>query len=337
MLNMEKIISIFEKPGETKNFTPTEVDLSDPFIPAHKDQEDILDTVSIPSGTLKLNKIDTNVPFSKTVVAIDSTAFTLGTVQDGIIGATRISVIIRKKGQVDHIMDRYGPYIFMITNQNKQSIYQQLFEAVYGSPTNASLTPETQKMIDRVRNLMERLVQLETIRSYQDSLILLDGSLIGNTIANPAYHIDRMMNESYKNGNGLAAISKFTNLTLGANGRSILSLYENQVAPGFMGPINNFVDGNNSRYMGEIYVSKLTKSGEIFRIDIPSTLPIPPQKIFESLSSISSDYGYPEELKLAHSTSIFSSIEILELQAAAINEFGMEIQEDLRKKLFAPF
>jgi hypothetical protein len=225
----------------------------------------------------------------------------------------------------------------MITNQNKQEIYQKLYETVYGRPTSASLVPETPKMVDRIRNLLERLIQLEKIRNHNDSIILLDGSLIGNTIANPGYHIKSMIDDSFENRNGLAAVSKFTNLVLRSNGRSILSLCENQISPRYIGPINQLIEGDKSRYMGGIYVAKLTSVGEVFRIDIPSKPPFSSQEIFNSLSAISSDYGYPEELKLAHSTSVFSSIEILELQAAAINMFNMEIEENLRKKLFAPF
>ena len=47
----------------------------------------------------------------------------LGTVQDGVVGAVRNSVITREEGLQVHKMERYVPYIFMMTNQNKQRIY----------------------------------------------------------------------------------------------------------------------------------------------------------------------------------------------------------------------
>jgi len=344
MLNMKKIISIFETPSETKSFTPSEISLTQSFIPAPKEAEDIGDIVNDSSAKLEFKEIDGKLSFSKTVVAIDSTAFMLGTVQDGVVAATRISVIVKEKDKNEHKMERYGPYVFMITNQNKQRIYQELFYEVYQKDTlqkrptpDSSLVPDTHKMVDRIRNLLERLIQLHVIRQYNDSIILLDGSLIGDTVANPGDFIKTMIEDSFKNRNGLAAVSKFTNLTLRSNSRSILSLCENQITPQFVGAINELIDGNKSRYLGGIYVARLTKTGEVFRIDLPFKSSFSSHEIFSSLSAISGDYGYPEELKLAHTTSVFSSIEILELQAAAINGFHMDIEENLRKKLFAPF
>ena len=78
----------------------------------------------------------------------------------------------------------------------------------------------------------------------------------------------------------------------------------------------------------------MTPNGEAFRIDIPPNSIIPPQEIFGLLSYTSGDYGYPDELKLAHMTSVHSSIEAIELQAAAVRNFNLRIQESIRKKLF---
>jgi hypothetical protein len=45
------------------------------------------------------------------------------------------------------------------------------------------------------------------------------------------------------------------------------------------------------------------------------------------VSGLSGEHGYPEALKLAHMTSVFSSIEVIELQAAAINLYGLQLRE----------
>jgi hypothetical protein len=52
------------------------------------------------------------------------------------------------------------------------------------------------------------------------------------------------------------------------------------------------------------------------------------------VSGLSGEHGYPEALKLAHMTSVFSSIEVIELQAAAINLYGLQLRENMRRKLF---
>ena len=268
---------------------------------------------------------------------MDSTGFKLGVTKDGIVGSVRLSVIYRKANSDENYLDRYGPYIFMIDNQNKEEIYQDLFIKVYGVKPKDNSSPESFKMLDRIRNLFERHIQMEVVKSNKNSIILLDGSLIGDTIANPGFFVSKMIEEAYKNQNGLIAISKFTNLTLRTNGRSILSLCENDINATYRGPLNGMIEGDKSRYLGDIYVAKLSPSGEPFRIDIPQMSYIPTEILFQNLSGIVGYYGYPEELKLAHSTGVYSSIEILELQAAAINQFNMKIEENLRKKLFAPF
>ena len=57
----------------------------------------------------------------------------------------------------------------------------------------------------------------------------------------------------------------------------------------------------------------------------------------KEISGIAGDFGYPEELKLAHSTCVLSSLEILECQAAAVAKHGMRIEPDMHHKLFVPF
>jgi len=336
ILEISKIISSFTKPDEVKSFEPTEVELSEAFPVIEKDIDEIPASLNINRKDISYTTIHSKFPNDRNVLAIDSTAFSLGVVQDGVIGSVRVSVIQRKANEKEHYMDRYGPYIFMITNQNKNEIYKNLFKSVYGFDAGDNTAPENFKMVDRIRNLLERHVQLEVIKSNKDSIILLDGSLIGNTIANPGVHIQKMITQANTNNNSLVAISKFTNLSLKSTGHSILSLAESEIEPTFRGPLNGYIEGDNKRYIGDIYVAKLTKSGEPFRIDIPSSSTSTPLEIFQSIAGLAGDYGYPEELKLAHSTSVMSSIEILELQAASINEFDMEMEENLRKKLFAP-
>jgi len=337
LLEISKIIKTFTNPGDAKNFQPTEVDLQNAFPSESKENDEIPAYLDVSKKTPEAHAIKPVFPSDKTVVAIDSTGFKLGVTEDGIIGSVRLSVIYRKPNSSENFLDRYGPYIFMIDNQNKEQIYQDLFEKVYGQKPSANSSPESFKMLDRIRNLFERHIQMEVIKSNKDSIILLDGSLIGDTIANPGFFVSKMIEEAYKNKNGLIAISKFTNLTLRGDGKSILSLCRNDITSTYRGPLNGMIEGEKSRYLGDIYVAKLSPSGESFRIDIPQMSYIPIDELFQNLSGLVGYYGYPEELKLAHSTGIYSSIELLELQAAAINQFNMQIEENLRKKLFAPF
>jgi len=81
-------------------------------------------------------------------------------------------------------------------------------------------------------------------------------------------------------------------------------------------------------------VAKLTPLGEPFRIDIPPNAPNSHEYILNRVAGLAGDYGYPEELKLAHIRCVLSSIEFIELQAAAISLHGLSIKEELRCKIF---
>lgn len=337
MLEISKIIETFTNPGEDRNFQPSDVDLQNAFPTDTTENDEIPAYLDITKKPASVKIIKPVFPTDKTIIAMDSTGFKLGVTEDGIVGSIRLSVIYRKPNSDENYLDRYGPYIFMIDNQNKEEIYEVLFEKVYGQKPVDNSSPESFKMLDRIRNLFERYIQMEVIKSNKDSIILLDGSLIGDTIANPGYFVKQMIERAYENFNGLIAISKFTNLTLRNNGKSILSLCENDLEATYRGPLNGAIEGESSKYLGDIYVAKLSPSGEPFRVDIPEMSYIPIDQLFQNLSGLVGYYGYPEELKLAHSTGVYSSIEILELQAAAINQFNMKIEENLRKKLFAPF
>lgn len=84
-------------------------------------------------------------------------------------------------------------------------------------------------------------------------------------------------------------------------------------------------------------MGRFTLHGEPFRVDVPNNSPSNHADILSQLSGLAGDYGYPEELKMAHALCIHSSIEVLELQSAATAIYGMEIKEDIRKKIFGPF
>jgi hypothetical protein len=100
--------------------------------------------------------------------------------------------------------------------------------------------------------------------------------------------------------------------------------------------IKGMISQEKYRYLGDIYVVKLKPLGEAFRIDIqPNTL-IPHIEILGKLAGLSGEQGYPEELRIAHMTCIFTSIEVLELQALASSLYGLRLRDELKRKLF-PF
>jgi len=335
MLNVEKLTEILRSPlDEGMIFKPQDVDLNR-FLPPHIEEREPEETLTLrPDVRISVKKINPVLP-KRRVVAIDTTSITLGYVKDGAVGAIRGAVIVREPDKKNLRIERYGPYLLAPTNQNKQAIYEKMRKAVF-KVTKKARSPGYVKMIDRARSFLEKLLQLEVTRTYTNSLLLFDGSLISGTVDNPKQFVGEVLDSAAARGNDVAAISKRTTLSLEPTKRSILSVLEGVYGPCYA-EVKPYISQEKERYLGNIYVGKFTLEGEPFRVDIPNNTPSEHALILSWLAGLAGDYGYPEELKMAHVLCVHSSIEILELQSAATKIYGMEIKEDIRKKIFGPF
>jgi hypothetical protein len=318
------------------NFRPSEVDLSQPFVQTEQGEED--DHVEAwvnEEGHRKIEYLTPRFPTEENVVAIDATELVLGYIPDGIVAAVRASLVTKTPTDNAHHLERHGPFLIAITGENKDRLFQTLHRRVYGVAAS-STAPSLEKTLDRVRNLFERYLQLEVAKRAHESLILLDGSLIGGTIDSPAFFVRKIIEGATENASCVAALSKSTELTLEQSRRNILSLLEGIPGPCYVGDIRDQIRHGSDRYLGQVYVTRLTTSGEPFRIDLPENNPKPHDEVLSALAGLAGDYGYPEELKLAHMTCVFSAIEVLELQAAAIALHGLVMKEeaDIRPKIF---
>jgi hypothetical protein len=315
-------------------FQPSDTNLTEYFRETRKTDEEENSPITLTETEKRQpTSIHPKYPLNTQVIAVDSTLFTLGQIPDGLVGAVRASIITKAPGKTSHSLEKYGPYMVPITNQNKETVYKNTFKTIYGKE-NESTPPDCYKTIEHVRSWLERYIQTQIVQNSRDSLILLDGSLIGGTIGDPMFVLRKILSDATANGNTLVAISKSTGLTLQRTMRNILSLLDGVQGPCYIGNIKKHITQDIDRYFGEIYVAKLTTLGEPFRIDIPKDSPVPHDEVFAQVAGLAGDYGYPEELRLAHMTCVLSSIEILELQAAAIALHGLSMKEELRAKIF---
>ena len=316
-------------------FEPSSINLTDYFISSTKGdtEETFLVNVDQKEGMTKTQAIVPKYPIDRQVIAIDSTSITLGQIPDGLVGAIRASIITKPAGRTEHSLEKYGPYLIPVTNQNKEQLYQKTFKAVYGIETHAH-APDCSKTLDRIRNFLERYLQLRVTGSCIDSLILMDGSLIGGTVADPKSIMKNIVSNSNSRKNSLVAVSKSTGLTLRESQKNILSLLDDKQAPCYIGDIRDRITQQKERYLGSIYVARLAPLGEPFRIDIPPKTPTSHSEIFNEVAGLAEEDGYPEELRLAHMTCVHSSIEIIELQSAAITLHGLTLKEELRRRIF---
>jgi hypothetical protein len=336
MLEIDRFAStICGKIPEGLTFQPSDTSLTDyfPSMPKRDEEEITLVTIGERDDWIKPQKIAPRYPEGTQVIAIDSTSITLGQLPDGLVGAVRASIVVKPAGSTNRSLERYGPYLVPVTNQNKDHIYRSAFKAAYGRDTDAH-APDCYMTLDRVRNFLERYIQLEIVKCYKDSIILIDGSLIGGTVGDPEFVVKKIVADATSNRNSIVAISKSTRLTLQQTQKSILSLLEDVPGPCCIGNVKSHITQDASKYHGHVYVARLTPLGEPFRIDVPEGTPIPHPEIFSHVAGLAGDYGYPEELKLAHMTCVLSSIEIIELQSAAIVLHGLSLKEELRPKIF---
>jgi hypothetical protein len=335
MLEMEKLLSAMcnKLPGGL-TFEPSDTDLNDCFPATPKGDEEEITSIDVKQPEkMKAISIAPKYPIETRIIAIDSTNFTLGQIPDGLVGAVRASIVTKAPGATSHSLEKYGPYLVPITSQNKDLIYRNTYHAIHGKETDAS-APDCLKTLDRIRNFLERYIQAGVVRNCRNSLVLIDGSLIGGTVGDPGFVLRKIMTDAASNGNSIVAISKYTGLTLQNTQKSILSLLDATPGPCYIGDIKKHISQNSDRYFGDIYVARLTPLGEPFRVDIPPNAPLSHDEIFVQVAGLAGDYGYPEELKLAHMTCVLSSIEIMELQSAAIVLHGLNMKEDLRPKIF---
>jgi len=336
MFEIDSIIAtICGKIPEGLAFELSDTDLTEYFVSTVKGESEGVTFVDLTEQEKwkEARSIVPKYPIDAQVVAIDTTNFTLGQVPDGVVGAVRASVITKPVGKTGHNLELYGPYLSPITNQNKDLVYRTTYKAVYGKETTAH-APDCLKTLDRIRNLLERYIQLEVAKNCRNNLILVDGSLISGTVGDPTFIMKKIIADSNVNNNSIVAISKSTGLTLQQSQRNILSLLDGVNGPCCIGGIKNHITQKPERYLGDIYVAKLTPRGEPFRVDMPQNTPISHDEILSKIAGLAGDYGYPEELRLAHMTCVLSSIEIVELQSAAIVLHGLTMKEELRPKIF---
>ena len=95
------------------------------------------------------------------------------------------------------------------------------------------------------------------------------------------------------------------------------------------------------RFLGRVFVGKLTNSGFPFRIDVDRMLSkIETITRFRELAGTDIvDQGYPETLRMAHILATFTASDVLAMQAFATAQYGVQIlpKITLRRSLFGPF
>ena len=111
------------------------------------------------------------------VAAIDTSTIKIGETSTGIIVAIRGATTWKQNGGYKYT--RLGPFIFHITEDNKNQLYNTLehayFSTTYGSCHQAA--PNIMQMPTRLASLLERWLQTMLAKTVNQGVLLFDGSL----------------------------------------------------------------------------------------------------------------------------------------------------------------
>ena len=284
--------------------------------------------------TLQLNGVGNEV----SVYGLDTSNIDLGETEHGILCAIRGCIVWRDTKEYQY--SRHGPFIFHITERNKQYLFDSLRQTCFNQ--NESLeAPPLDNMADQIRNILERWLQKQLCESCQNSLLLWDGSLMSPPVNRPITPLLTLLNIARRERNTILAFSKKTALT--PMGRRINSLVNDADVPCLL-DIDNIVQlqyGKRLRFLGKVYIAKFTHGTLSFRLDMDRRLP-QCEGIIAAEDLLKSDLivnSYPESLRLAHILSRFSAGEVIAMKRYITLHHSLRIvpQPDVRQILFGPY
>ncbi|MGD0449684.1 MAG: hypothetical protein ABSA79_01345 [Candidatus Bathyarchaeia archaeon] len=272
------------------------------------------------------------------VAAVDTSTIKIGDTSTGMIIAVRGATTWKQNQTYKYT--RLGPFIFHITEENKNQLYNTLehayFSTTYGSMHQA--TPNIMQMPTRLASLLERWLQTMLAKTKNSGVLLFDGSLTSGTIDTPVQRLREILSHARRNNSTVLAFSKAT--TLRANGILITEQLPNRDPPYLLETI-----GLHSKppivLLGDVYVARLNKANFAFRLDIDKETS-PEQRMDAVQKLLGNDLytqNYPETLRLSHILCTFTANEVLAMKHFITSKHGIQIinRPDMHRLLFGPF
>jgi hypothetical protein len=288
---------------------------------------------------LKPNPITLKPDHQETLIAaVDTSTIKIGETQTGIIVAIRGATTWKQNGAYKYT--RLGPFIFHITEENKNQLCNTLehayFNTTYGS--NYQSAPNIIQMPTRLASLLERWLQTMLAKTVNHGVILFDGSLTAGTLETPTQCLREILGYARRNQSTVLAFSKAT--TLRANGLLITEQLPNRDPPYLLE-----TSGLHSRppvtLLGDVYVARLNKANLSFRLDIDRETPIE-QRLDAIQKLLGNDLytqNYPETLRLSHILCAFTANEVLAVKHFITRKHGIQIvnRPDMHRILFGSY
>jgi hypothetical protein len=272
------------------------------------------------------------------IAAVDTSTMKIGETTTGIIVAIRGAITWRQNHSYKYT--RLGPFIFHITEDNKNAVFNTLehayFSTTYGSMHQSA--PNLMQMPTRLANLLERWMQTMLAKTVKDGVILFDGSLTSGTIDTPTQRLREILSYARRNSSTVLAFSKAT--TLRSNGILITEQLPNHEPP-YLIETAGLHSKPPMMLLGDVYVARLNRSNFAFRLDIDKETPAE-QRIGAMQKLVGNDLytqSYPETLRLSHILCTFTANEVLAIKHFITRKHGIEIinRPDMHRLLFGPF
>ena len=289
---------------------------------------------------LKLNPILLKPLREETPVsAIDVSSIKIGETAAGILLAIRGAIVWKKQSHYQYL--RIGPFPFHITEENKLEISRLFRQYSFETPETSHVSvPSIIHMQTRMTTLLERWLQTSVTSQSQGTLILLDGSLTAGTSDTPTSVLAQILQTARNRLNTVLAFSKMTRLRL--SGHRLTDLIKKCTPPCLM-KMEGFPTALSSaiRFLGNIYVAKLSQGNCSFRLDIDQKLDHE-HAIEATQRLLANDLileSYPETLRLAHIYSTFTANEVIGIQRFLAQTYGIKTvtRPNIRRLLFGPY
>jgi hypothetical protein len=272
------------------------------------------------------------------VAAVDTSTIKIGDTSTGMIIAIRGATTWKQNRAYKYT--RLGPFIFHITEDNKNVLYNTL-EHAYFSTTYSSMhqaAPNIMQMPTRLASLLERWLQTMLAKTIKSGVLLFDGSLTSGTIDTPVQRLREILGYARRNNSTVLAFSKAT--TLRANGILITEQLPDTDPPYLLE-----TTGLHSKppiiLLGDVYVARLNKANYAFRLDIDKET-LAEDRLSALQKLVGNDLytqSYPETLRLSHILCTFTANEVLAIKHFINRKHGIQIinRPDMHRLLFGPF
>jgi hypothetical protein len=272
------------------------------------------------------------------ILGVDTSTIKIGETTMGIIVALRGATVWKENRNYHY--SRLGPFIFHITEENKNSVYNNLEKAYFDVQFGVGhqTTPTLLQMPTRLASLLERWLQNRLSKTATNSLILFDGSLTSGTIDTPVQRMRDILACARRNRNTVLAFSKATSLR--SNGFLITDLLPKKDPP-YLLETTGLKFKPPMVLLGDVYVARLNKANIAFRLDVDHEVPF--QSQLEAVEKLIGNdllqQSYPETLRLAHILCTYTANEVLAMQHFITRKHGIQIinRPDMHRLLFGPF